>query len=69
MPKPIDDHFLLRYRELLDAEDSAFDGREHAIEDGDHALFELELVAWSSALQAKVTWLTRCGYDVPLPKL
>ena len=69
MPKPIDDHFLFRYRELLDAEDSAFDELEHAAEDGDHARFDAQKAAWSAALQAKLTWLARCGYDVEAPSL
>ena len=36
----IDDHFLIRYRALLDAEDEAFDELEHAFEDGDRAHFD-----------------------------
>ena len=36
----VDDHFFRRYRELLDAEDAAFDELEHAYEDGDRAHFE-----------------------------
>ena len=36
----IDDHVLARYRELLDAEDAAFDELEHAYEDGDREHFE-----------------------------
>ena len=36
----VDDHFFRRYRELLDAEDYAFDELEHAYEDGDRAHFE-----------------------------
>ena len=67
--KPIDDHFLLRYRELLDAEDQAFDELEHACEDGDHDRFDVDLDAWALALQAKLSWLARCGYDVPQPTL
>ena len=41
----INDHFLLRYRELMDAEDQAFDELEHACEDGDRSHFELEMAA------------------------
>ena len=33
----IDEGFLRRYRELLDAEDAAFDELEHAYEEGDRA--------------------------------
>jgi hypothetical protein len=69
MTKPIDDHFLFRYRELLDAEDSAFDELEHAVEDGDHARFDTELAAWSAALQTKLSWLAGCGYEVKTPTL
>ena len=36
----MDDHFLARYRALLDAEDEAFDELEHAYEDGDRSHFE-----------------------------
>jgi len=69
MTKPIDDHFFFRYRELLDAEDNAFDELEHAAEDGDHARFDVDLAAWTKALQAKLTWLANCDYDVPTPNL
>ncbi len=41
----VDEGFLRRYRELLDAEDAAFDELEHAIEDGDRAHFEADLDA------------------------
>jgi hypothetical protein len=57
MGKPIDDHFLQRYRLLLDTEDAAFDALEHATEDGDAVAFEAALVAWLEALDAKVAWL------------
>ncbi len=40
----IDDHFLARYRALLDAEDKAFDELEHAFEDGDRSHFEQDLM-------------------------
>ena len=42
----IDEGFLQRYRELLDAEDCAFDELEHAYEDGDRSAFEFDLEAW-----------------------
>lgn len=67
MGKPIDDHFLGRYRALLDAEDAAFDELEHAAEDGDATRFARELVAWKEALDAKVSWLEGCGYDLVTP--
>ena len=35
----VDEHFLNRYRALLDAEDAAFDELEHASEDGDRQQF------------------------------
>ena len=67
MGKPIDDRFLQSYRELLDAEDAAFDDLEHATEDGDAKRFARDLIAWQEALDAKVTWLETCGYDLALP--
>lgn len=57
----IDDRFLSRYRELLDAEDSAFDELEHAYEDGDRATFDQDLSAWKEAINRKLTYLQRCG--------
>ena len=42
----IDDHFLEKYRGLLDAEDAAFDELEHAHEDGDRTPYEVALGAW-----------------------
>jgi hypothetical protein len=56
-----DDHFFMRYRELLDAEDSAFDELEHAYEDGDRAHFELDLTAWQSANRRRMLFLERHG--------
>lgn len=64
----IDEHFLKRYRELLDAEDSAFDALEHACEEGDRAHFELDLGAWEEAIARKVAFLQRRGIEVaPAP--
>jgi len=57
----VDDHFFRRYRELLDAEDHAFDELEHAYEDGDRASFETDLVAWRSAILRRETFLTSHG--------
>lgn len=57
----IDDHFLERYRTLLDAEDCAFDELAHAFEDGDRAHFEADLKAWQAALAARQAWLERHG--------
>lgn len=61
----IDDHFLTRYRALLDAEDVAFDELEHAFEDGDRAHFEADLKAWQEAIEAKLAYLRRVGVDLP----
>ncbi len=60
----IDDHFLQRYRELLDAEDAAFDELEHAYEEGDRDHFETDLAAWRSAIGAKLAYLHRMGIQV-----
>ena len=48
MHQPIDDHFLLKYRSLLDAEDVAFDELEHACEEGDRTQFDKDMVDWQS---------------------
>jgi len=61
----IDDHVLKRYRELLDAEDTAFDELEHAYEDGDRAHFEADLASWQSAVRRKLAYLKRLGLLVP----
>ncbi len=57
----VDDHFFRRYRQLLDAEDAAFDELEHAYEDGDRATFESDLVAWRSAILRRETFLETHG--------
>ncbi len=67
LPGVLDDQALRRYRELLDAEDAAFDELEHAYEDGDRAHFEADLDAWRGALSAKLAFLHRVGIDVPQP--
>ena len=54
MHQPISDHFLSRYRSLLDAEDEAFDELEHACEEGDRARFDKDMVDWQSALEHKL---------------
>lgn len=66
METTIDDHFLLKYRELLDAEDSAFDEVEHACEDGDRSHFDEELALWQRALARKLTLLRQVGIEVPV---
>ena len=64
----VDDHFFRRYRELLDAEDHAFDELEHAYEDGDRATFESDLVEWRSAIERRANFLERNGLSAsPLP--
>ena len=60
----IDDHFLAKYRTLLDAEDCAFDELEHAYEDGDRAHFEADLAAWPSAIERKLAYLQRLGIEI-----
>ena len=67
MPQPIDDHFLLRYRELLDAESSAFDEVEHASEEGNRPYFDEEMDVWQRALAKKLNFLCHAGIDVPVP--
>lgn len=62
----VDDHFFRCYRELLDAEDHAFDELEHAYEDGDRAHFELDLAAWRSAYARRLTFLERRGLAASL---
>jgi hypothetical protein len=64
--QPIDDHFFLKYRELLDAEDAAFDELEHACEEGDRTHFELEMAAWQKALAKKLSFLQHAGVDLPV---
>jgi hypothetical protein len=61
----IDEHFLLRYRAMLDAEDVAFDELEHAFEDGDRAHFETDLAAWRAAVERKLDYLHRLGVVRP----
>lgn len=60
----IDEHFLRRYRELLDAEDAAFDELEHAYEDGDRAHYEADLGAWQVAIERKLAFLRRRGVSL-----
>lgn len=60
-----DDHMLQCYRELLDAEDEAFDALEHACEDGDRTNWESDVVAWEEAAAKKVVFLQRLGFNLP----
>ncbi|MFN2608606.1 MAG: hypothetical protein ABR511_12070 [Acidimicrobiales bacterium] len=57
----VNEHFLARYRALLDAEDAAFDELEHAFEDGDREHFVLDLDAWHDVLQRRLAYLERSG--------
>ena len=67
VPGVLDDQALRRYRELLDAEDAAFDELEHAYEEGDRAHYEADLSAWRQSLVRKLTFLQRMGIDIPQP--
>ncbi len=55
----IDEHFLMKYRCLLNAEEDAFDELEHAYEDGDRAHFDADLLAWSEAMRRRTSYLER----------
>jgi hypothetical protein len=63
----LDEAFMRRYRELLDAEDNAFDELEHAYEDGDREHFETDYAAWQSVLGRKLAFLERRGIAVESP--
>lgn len=56
-----DEAFFRRYRELLDAEDSAFDELEHAYEEGDRAHFEADFAAWRLVVERRSAFLERCS--------
>jgi hypothetical protein len=57
----VDDHFIRKYRDLLDHESAAFDELEHAYEDGDRAHFETDLAEWRAALERRASFLDRHG--------
>lgn len=57
----VDEGFLRRYRELLDAEDEAFDDLEHAYEDGNRAVFDSDIDQWRSSVARRLTFLERHG--------
>jgi hypothetical protein len=61
----LDEAFMRRYREMLDAEDNAFDELEHAYEDGDREHFETDFAAWQSVLCRKIAFLERRGICEP----
>jgi hypothetical protein len=60
----IDEHFLARYRALLDAEDAAFDELEHAYEEGDRAHWQSDLDAWKRAIERRLAYLARLDVDL-----
>jgi len=55
----VDEHFLNRYRALLDAEDAAFDELEHAYEDGDREHFLVDLDLWERSVGTRLAFLAR----------
>ena len=57
----IDEGFFRRYRELLDAEDAAFDELEHAYEEGDRVHYEQDLVQWRALVERRTAFLGRHG--------
>lgn len=57
----IDEAFFRRYRELLDAEDSAFDELEHAFEDGDRAHWDDDFAAWKATVEKRAAFLVKHG--------
>ena len=57
----VNEHFLSRYRALLDAEDSAFDELEHAYEDGDREHFLTDLAMWEQSVERRQAFLARSG--------
>lgn len=59
----IDDHILAKYRELLDAESTAFYEIEHAYEEGDREHFQSYLIHWKNAIEAKLDYLESCGVN------
>jgi hypothetical protein len=58
----IDDGFLRRYRDLLDAEDAAFDELEHAVEEGDRRVYEEDLESWKSTVAKRSRFLEKHGF-------
>ena len=57
----IDEAFFRRYRELLDAEDSAFDELEHAYEDGDREHWDDDYAAWKATAEKRAAFLAKHG--------
>lgn len=61
----VDDQFLAKYRQLLDAEDAAFDELQHAVEDGERERFDADLCVWRQAVERKLRYLHRLGVVLP----
>ena len=57
----VDEGFLRRYRQLLDAEEAAFDELEHAYEDGDRAHYDHDFAEWQSIVGRRMSFLERNG--------
>lgn len=60
------DATLRRYRELLDAEDAAFDEIEHICEDGDRCRVDAAIVDWQDAVTRRTTFLAEHDLLTPL---
>jgi hypothetical protein len=58
----VDEGFLRRYRELLDAEEAAFDELEHSYEEGDRNRYDRDLAQWRSVVERKGAFLERSGF-------
>ena len=58
----LDEGFFRRYRDLLDAEDAAFDELEHAYEEGDRARFDQDFTDWRSTVERRAGFLERTGF-------
>jgi hypothetical protein len=56
-----DESFFRKYREILDAEDAAFDELEHAYEDGDRAHWADDLAAWQAIVGRRQAFLDKLG--------
>ena len=57
----IDESFFRRYRELLDAEDGAFDELEHAYEDGDREHWADDYATWKATAEKRASFLNKHG--------
>ena len=57
----IDEGFFRRYRDLLDAENAAFDELEHAYEEGNRAKYEADFSEWRVLVERRSAFLERRG--------